>query len=121
MEFRELQDALAQFAHEREWEQFHSPKNLVMALSGEAGELSEIFQWLTPEAAATVMDDPELAANVRAEMADVLAYLLRLADVLGVDLADALRAKIVINAERYPIGLAKGRITKYDRLSATPK
>src|SRR5260221_271863 len=84
-----LQRQLRDFAVERDWEQFHTPKNLVMALAGEVGELTEIFQWLTPDESADVMVEAASAGRVREEMADVLAYLLRLSDVLGVDLEGA--------------------------------
>lgn len=100
----ELRDKLREFAAERDWEQFHTPKNLVMALSVEAAELTEIFQWLTPEQSASVMTDPALATAVRDEIADVLAYLLRLADILGVDVEEALTQKIAKNAVKYPAG-----------------
>jgi dCTP diphosphatase len=103
MSIETLQDQLRQFAAERDWEQFHTPKNLVMALTGEAGELTEIFQWLTPEESAAVMADPGRATAVRDELADVLAYLLRLADVLGVDIEQALTDKMVKNAVKYPV------------------
>ncbi|MEO3753105.1 nucleotide pyrophosphohydrolase [Streptomyces sp. B6B3] len=102
MEIRELQDALAAFARERDWGPFHTPKNLAMALTGEVGELVEIFQWLTPEESAAVMADPERATAVRHELADVFAYLLMLADTLDVDLAAALTDKMVSNARKYP-------------------
>jgi dCTP diphosphatase len=102
MQIRELQDALAEFARERDWGPFHTPKNLTMALAGEVGELMEIFQWLTPEESAAVMDDPERATSVRHEVADVLAYLLRLADILDIDPAEALTDKMVLNAHKYP-------------------
>jgi NTP pyrophosphatase (non-canonical NTP hydrolase) len=102
MPIADLQRQLREFAAERDWEQFHSPKNLVMALTGEVGELTELFQWLTPEASARVMDDAADAVKVRDELADVLAYLLRLSDVLGVDLEGALAAKIIKNAAKYP-------------------
>jgi NTP pyrophosphatase (non-canonical NTP hydrolase) len=118
MTIRELQEELAQFAHERDWEQFHTPKNLVMALVGEAGELAEIFQWLTPEQSQAIMATPGQAQAVRQEMADVLAYLLRLADVTGVDLEGALAEKIELNGQRYPIGLSYGRAAKYTNLGA---
>jgi NTP pyrophosphatase (non-canonical NTP hydrolase) len=116
MTFRSLQQALAEFAAEREWEQFHTPKNLAMALAGESGELLEIFQWLTPEQSAQVMQDADRAVQVREEMADVLAYLLRLADVLDVDLERALAEKIEKNRRRYPVDLARGRADKYTQL-----
>lgn len=111
-----LQKSLADFAAEREWEQFHTPKNLAMALAGESGELLEIFQWLTPEESTAVMDDPVRAPQVREEMADVFAYLLRLADVLDLDLEQALVEKIEANARKYPAHLARGRADKYTQL-----
>jgi len=113
-----LQRDLRDFAVERDWEQFHSPKNLVMALAGEVGELTEIFQWLTPDESAGVMMQAASAARVRDEMADVLAYLLRLADVLGVDLEAALSDKIVKNAAKYPVETARSVATKYTDLSS---
>ena len=79
----DLAAALRDFARARDWERFHTPKNLAMALAGEAGELVACFQWLTPEESARVMDDPGIAADVESEPADVLQYLIRLADVLG--------------------------------------
>ena len=103
MSIADLQRQLREFAAERDWEQFHSPKNLVMALVGEAGELTELFQWLTPDESVGVMDDAASADRVRDEIADVLAYLLRLSDVLGVDLEEALAAKIIKNAAKYPV------------------
>ena len=98
-----LQRQLREFAAERDWEQFHSPKNLVMALAGEVGELTAIFQWLTPDESADIMALAGSATRVQAEMADVFAYLLRLSDVLGVDLEAALADKIVKNAVKYPV------------------
>ncbi|NEB78098.1 nucleotide pyrophosphohydrolase [Streptomyces sp. SID14478] len=97
-----LQTRLAHFAASRRWEPFHTPKNLAMALSVEASELVEIFQWLTPEQAARVMDDPESAHRVEDEVADVLAYLLQLCEVLGIDALAALAAKIDRNESRFP-------------------
>lgn len=103
MPIADLQRQLRDFAAERDWEQFQTPKNLVMALVGEVGELTELFQWLTPEESAQVMADKDSATRVRDEMADVLAYLLRLADELGVDIEQALTAKMVKNAAKYPL------------------
>lgn len=111
-----LQKALADFAAEREWEQFHTPKNLAMALAGESGELLALFQWLTPQQSAAITDDPSTGARVREEIADVYAYLLRLADVLGIDLEQALVEKIEVNRRKYPIHLARGRADKYTQL-----
>ena len=102
MALAELTDRLREFAAARDWEQFHTPKTLVMALPAEAGELTELFQWLTPEQAADVMAAEDRAAAVRDELADVLLYLVRLADVLGVDLMAAAKAKIVRNETRFP-------------------
>ncbi|MDH6710491.1 NTP pyrophosphatase (non-canonical NTP hydrolase) [Kitasatospora sp. MAA19] len=116
MTIRSLQQELAEFAAERDWEQFHTPKNLAMALSGEAGELLELFQWLTPEESSAVMADPARAQRVREELSDVLAYLLRLADVLGIDPEQALTEKIAANRAKYPVHLARGRADKYTEL-----
>ncbi|WP_016910616.1 nucleotide pyrophosphohydrolase [Streptomyces xiaopingdaonensis] len=112
----ELQRLLEEFAKERDWEQFHNPKNLAMALAGEVGELVELFQWLSAEEAAEIMAEPRRAQAVREEVADVFSYLLRLADVTGVDLEEALRQKVALNRIRYPAELAKGNASKYTRL-----
>ena len=108
-----LQDELAKFANERDWEQFHSPKNLAMALTVEAGELMEIFQWLTPQESNGIANIPELQNRVKEEIADVLLYLLKLAGKLDIDLESACRAKIEINKKKYPVELAKGNAKKY--------
>jgi len=109
-----LRDLLRAFAAERDWEQFHTPKNLAMALTGEVGELVEHFQWLSPEQSAALPE--QIRDEVALEMADVLLYLVRLADVLDIDLHRAAERKIAINAERYPVQRAKGSPRKYDRL-----
>ncbi|MFJ9461594.1 nucleotide pyrophosphohydrolase [Kitasatospora sp. NPDC101447] len=98
-----LQARLVDFAAARRWEPFHTPKNLAAALSVEAGELLEIFQWLTPEQAAEVMSEPERAHRVRDEVADVLAYLLQFCTAVGVDPLAALAAKIERNEHRFPV------------------
>lgn len=103
-----LQARLRDFSAARDWEQFHTPKNLAMALAGEVGELLEIFQWLTPEQAAEVMAG-DRADDVHDELADVLIYLVRLADVLGVDLAAAAGAKLDRSERRYPAEVVRGR------------
>ncbi|WP_433549315.1 nucleotide pyrophosphohydrolase [Streptomyces sp. CA-294286] len=100
-----LQQRLAAFAAARNWEQYHTPKNLAAALSVEASELVEIFQWLTPEQSARVMEQPDSAHRVADEVADVLAYLLQFCEVLGIDPLAALAAKIERNELRFP---AKG-------------
>ncbi|KIF71844.1 nucleotide pyrophosphohydrolase [Streptomyces sp. AcH 505] len=97
-----LQSRLVAFAAARDWEEFHTPKNLAAALSVEASELLEIFQWLTPEQSARVMAKPESAHRVADEVADVLAYLLQFCDVLGIDVLAALSAKIDRNEHRFP-------------------
>src|SRR5690242_5882250 len=97
-----LQQRLEEFAKAREWGPYHTPKNLAMALMVEAGELAEIFQWLTPQQSADVMSDPEKAFRVRDEVADVLAYLLQLASACGVDVLEALAEKIERNKLRFP-------------------
>lgn len=102
MTLDDLCDRLREFAAARDWQQYHTPKNLVMALSGEVGELAALFQWLTPEQSAQWRDDPDLAADVQDELADVVIYLVRLADVLGIDLLDAAKAKIDRNEIRFP-------------------
>jgi len=97
-----LEQALETFAIERDWLPYHSPKNLVMALTGEVGELSEIFQWMTEAQSHTAATSPETSEAVHDELADVLLYLVRLAAVLGVDLDQAVRNKLLKNAEKYP-------------------
>ncbi len=111
-----LQQAMALFARERDWDQFHSPKNLAMALTGEVGELVELFQWLSEDASRRVAHDPTTARRVRDELADVLVYLVRLAAVLEVDLDEAVRTKLAANAVKYPADLARGNARKYSDL-----
>lgn len=96
----DLQQRLRDFAQARDWERFHTPKNLAMALSVEASELVEIFQWLTPEESQIVMGSDE-ARHVEEELADILIYLVRLSDVLDVDLVKAAKAKVSANARRF--------------------
>lgn len=116
MNLEQLRDKIRAFVHEREWERFHTPKNLAMALIGEAAELTEIFQWLTAEESAKVMDDAKTAEAVRDEIADVLVYLLRLGDVLNIDLESAVTEKLAKNAKKYPLEKAKGKAVKYTDL-----
>lgn len=99
-----LEAALQKFADERDWQQYHSPKNLAMALTGEVGELVEVFQWLTEEQSKAVAQDPKTARAVRDELADVLLYLVRLSAVLGVDLNEAVTRKLASNGQKYPAG-----------------
>ena len=108
----ELRDRLRAFADERDWEQFHSPKNLAMALIGEAAEVVEHFQWLT-EQQSLALDDAR-REQVAQELADVLLYLVRLADRLNIDLLDAAEKKIALNARKYPADRARGSARKYN-------
>jgi len=112
LDFSQLQNQLRQFAQERDWEKFHTPKNLVMALSGEVGELTELFQWLTPEESKTLANDKRKEA-VRDELADILVYSLRICDVLNINPYEAIQAKMLKNAAKYPVHLAKGSAAKY--------
>ncbi len=108
-----LRRDLRRFAEAREWQQFHTPKNLAMALSVEAAELVECFQWLTPEQSADLKAGDRRA--VEEEAADVLLYLLRLTDVLDIDLLQAARRKMTLNARKYPVSLSRGSARKYSR------
>lgn len=110
-QLRALRDRLRQFAAERDWDQFHSPKNLAMALSVEVAELMEHFQWVTDADSRTV--PPEKRDRIREEVADVFLYLIRLADKLEIDLAAAAADKIALNASKYPIQKARGNAKKY--------
>jgi NTP pyrophosphatase (non-canonical NTP hydrolase) len=112
LDTRALEAALARFADERDWAPFHTPRNLVMALTGEVGELNEIFQWMTEAEAAQAAVHPDTARPVRDELADVLLYLVRLASVLGVDLDEAVRHKLVTNARKYPVESSRGSSRK---------
>ena len=107
-----LQRELESFAAERDWQQFHSPKNLAIALAVEAAEVMEHFQWLTEEQSAALA--PERLEKVRLELADVFIYLLRLADRLGVDLLAAAADKMRLNAAKYPAARVRGDARKYD-------
>ena len=108
-----VQQRLRRFAHERDWEQFHHPKNLAMALAGEAGELVEIFQWLTEPESRNAPNDPRVANATKAELADILIYALRLADIMGIDVTVAIDEKLEANAVRYPISSARGTARKH--------
>ena len=101
-EIETLAARLKQFAHARDWEKFHTPKNLGIALSVEVSELAEIFQWLTPEESVGVMESVKNADAVRDELADVMIYLTRIASILGVDLIKEANAKIDRNEVRFP-------------------
>ncbi len=109
-----LRERLRAFVAERDWDQFHTPKNLAMALVAEAGELVEHFQWLTPEQSERLA--PEVRAEVALEIADVLLFLLRLCDRLDIDPVQAAHRKLALNAQKYPVHKARGSAVKYDKL-----
>lgn len=113
-DLQSLTQALRDFAKEREWEQFHSPKNLASALTVEASELLEHFQWLTEDQSRNLSIDKK--AEVGAEAADVLLYLLQLCDKLEIDLMEAARTKLAVNAEKYPVARALGSSKKYTEI-----
>jgi dCTP diphosphatase len=113
-EFENLRDHVRDFAAARDWEQFHSPKNLAMALSAEAGELLEVFQWLTEEQSRNL--EPKARAAASEEIADILLFLVRLADRLDVDPVAAAHRKLAANAEKYPVEKSRGSSKKYNEL-----
>ena len=110
----ELKQLIADFVAERDWSQFHSPKNVSMALAIEVAELMEHFQWLSIEASRHIADDPEKLAEVGEELADVVGYSFALANELGIDVSSAMRAKMIKNAEKYPADEYRGRFGPED-------
>lgn len=108
---QDLKERLRRFAGERDWDQFHSPKNLAMALIVEAAELVEHFQWLTQEQSRDLPEDKK--SEVEAELADILIYLVRIADKLGIDLYQAAIEKLKHNSEKYPAEQVRGLSKKY--------
>lgn len=117
MDLDQLKSRLRQFTDERDWDQFHSPKNLVMALSVEVGELVEHFQWLSEDASACLPDATR--REVAEEIADVQIYLVRLADKLGIDIIQAAEAKIQATMQKYPTSRVKGSSKKYTHYDGT--
>ena len=113
LDIPQLQKRLRAFAAARDWEKFHTPKNLAMALVAEGGELLEVLQWLTDEDAMALGEKDR--ARVSEELADIQIYLVRLADVMDVSIPQAIEAKLAANAEKYPVDLSKGNATKYSR------
>ncbi len=105
----ELRDIVRRFVDARDWQQFHSPKNLSMALSIEAAELMEHFQWVTPEASRSIADDPAKWTAVSDELADIQCYLLAIANELNIDVAEAMRQKMQKNERKYPADEFRGR------------
>jgi NTP pyrophosphatase (non-canonical NTP hydrolase) len=115
MDINNIQNQLQNFASERDWEQFHTPKNIAMALSVECSELVEIFQWLNPE--ESKLPDKMQLELINNEVADIAMYLRRFCDLLDLNLENAIQEKLVKNAEKYPINLSKGNAKKYNRRS----
>lgn len=111
-----LKEKIAAFAQERDWEQFHTPKNLAMALSVEASELAEIFQWLTEKQSFEIAHDEKELLKVKDELADIVTYTVRLCGVLNIDLTKELERKMKQNAEKYPVDKSKGIAKKYTEL-----
>jgi len=114
---QELKDKIKSFVKERDWEQYHSPKNLSMSLAIEVAELMEIFQWLTIEQSKEVAIDPVQKEKIQDEIADIAVYLLNLCNVLDVDISDAIIAKLKKNEKKYPAELVKGKSRKYTHYS----
>ncbi len=112
----EIKTRVLAFARERDWEQFHSPKNLSMALAAEAGELMEHFLWGTPEESRRLANEEKRRKKIEEELADVVIYALEFANMTGIDVAAAIEAKMVANAVKYPVEKAKGRADKYTEL-----
>ena len=104
------------FAQARDWEQFHSPKNLSMAIAAEAAELMEPLLWVSTEESRAIMGRPEKRAALQDELADIVVYCLEFANQTGIDLASAIRAKMACNARKYPVEKARGRSEKYNEL-----
>ncbi len=112
----ELRERVLAFVRERDWEQFHAPKNLSMALAAETGELMEHFLWMSPEQSRAVVQDPAKRHKIEEEIADVVIYALEFANMTGIDVAAAIERKLAVNAKKYPVEKAKGRSDKYTEL-----
>lgn len=112
----DLKDLVQAFCAERDWDQFHDPKELAIGIATEAGELLEPFRFKTREQCLTLLADPVRGAHVRDELADVLYFTLRFAQMNGIDLSQSLRAKVMADAEKYPVAKARGHNGKYDEL-----
>ncbi len=111
-----LKSSILAFVEERDWGQFHSPKNLSMAIAAEAAELMEHFLWVEPGAALQLVRDPDKAESIRDEVADIIIYSLEFANVAGIDVAGAIREKMTKNEIRYPVAKSRGRSGKYSEL-----
>lgn len=114
MDLEHIKNVIAKFSDDRNWDKYHSPKNLVMALSGEIGELNEIFQWLTEEESLNL--NPETLQHTKEEVADIVIYLLRICMKLDIDIEDAILSKMKINELKYPVDKVNGKFKKYTEL-----
>lgn len=112
----EIKERVLSFARERDWEQFHSPKNLSMAIAAEAGELLEHFLWTESETSRTICQDQQKLVKIRDELADIIIYCMEFANMTGTDIASAIESKMKENARKYPVEKAKGRSEKYTEL-----
>jgi len=112
----ELKTRVLAFVRERDWEQFHTPKNLSMALAAETGELMEHFLWASAEQSHQVAKDPAKRAKIADELADVVIYAIEFANITGLDISAAIEAKMAANAKKYPVEKARGRADKYTEL-----
>ena len=112
----ELKSRILAFARERDWEQFHTPKNLSMALAAEAAELMEHFLWASPEKSREIANDPSKRPKIAEELADVVIYALEFANSTGLDVAGAIEEKMAANARKYPVEKSRGRAEKYTDL-----
>ena len=114
IDLKKLNDEIEQFVKDRDWDQFHSVKNLSMALSVECSEFLEIFQWLTEDQSNQITNDPELLLKAQDELADIFLYLMRILSKTNIDLETVVRNKMRKNAEKYPVELSKGNSKKYN-------
>lgn len=121
MDISDVVMRLRSFSEERDWEQYHTPRNLTLALVGEVGELAELFQWRTDDEILALAADPATREPVADELADVFAYLVSLADALDIDLDAAVHHKITKNGEKYPPHLARGSNAKYTELTGSSR
>ena len=113
MDINEITNKIKKFSEDRNWDKFHTPKNLTMALSVEVAELVEIFQWLSQEESSNLNEDN--LQSVKEELADILIYLIRIADKFNIDLEESVDEKILINEQKYPVELSRGNAVKYNK------
>lgn len=114
LDIQRIQEAQREMVKEREWEKFHTPKNLAVAATVEASELAEVFQWMTDEESLNVVNNPKKMQAIRDEIADVLFYLLRISDILKIDVDKAFWEKFEKSKAKYPVEKSKGNSTKYN-------